>query len=95
VGLIRCIEPAGSPGRYELGTGDNHHHLVCRTCGRIEDVACSVGAAPCLEPSSDNGFTIDEAEVTWWGQCANCAAATGAAKPAAVPEQLVDFLQSD
>lgn len=95
VGLIRCIEPAGSPARYELGTGDNHHHLVCRRCGHIEDVACALGAAPCLEPSEGNGFTIDEAEVTWWGQCADCAAATVAAQPAAAQpaashEQLVD-----
>lgn len=75
VHLVRCIEPAGSPARYELRAGDNHHHLVCRSCGRIEDVDCAVGAAPCLEPVRDSGFTIDEAEVTWWGQCADCRAA--------------------
>jgi Fur family ferric uptake transcriptional regulator len=74
VGLVRCIEPAGSAARYELRVGDNHHHLVCRHCGRVEDVACAVGAAPCLEPSDDSGFAIDEAEVTWWGTCAACAA---------------------
>ncbi|WP_372349293.1 Fur family transcriptional regulator [Streptomyces sp. KL116D] len=70
--LIRCIEPAGSPARFELRVGDNHHHLVCRTCGRIEDVDCAVGAAPCLDPIQDKGFTVDEAEITWWGQCAPC-----------------------
>ena len=74
VGLVRCIEPAGSATRYELRVGDNHHHVVCRSCGRVEDVACAVGAAPCLEPSEGNGFAIDEAEVTWWGICAECAA---------------------
>jgi Fur family transcriptional regulator, stress-responsive regulator len=77
VGLIRCIEPAGSAARYELRTSDNHHHLVCRSCGRIEDVGCAVGAAPCLEPSDRGGFLIEQAEVTWWGQCAACAAAAG------------------
>ncbi|CAL9514267.1 Fur family transcriptional regulator [Streptomyces albus] len=70
--LIRCIEPAGSPARYELRVGDNHHHLVCRKCGRIEDVDCTVGRAPCLDPSDSKGFTIDEAEITWWGLCDRC-----------------------
>ncbi|MFD3456706.1 Fur family transcriptional regulator [Streptomyces sp. NPDC058691] len=70
--LIRCIEPAGSPARYELRVGDNHHHLVCRGCGLIEDVDCGVGAAPCLDPVEDKGFVIDEAEITWWGLCASC-----------------------
>jgi Fur family ferric uptake transcriptional regulator len=77
VGLLRCIEPAGSATRYELRVGDNHHHLVCRRCGRVEDVACAVGAAPCLEPSEEaarTGFSVDEAEVTWWGLCATCRA---------------------
>ena len=74
VALIRCIEPAGSPTRYELRVGDNHHHLVCRSCGRIEDTDCSVGAAPCMEPTDDKGFVIDEAEVTWWGLCPDCQA---------------------
>ena len=78
VGLARRIEPAGSATRYELRAGDNHHHLVCRTCGRIEDVACAIGAAPCLDlpngtlPDS-KGFLITEAEITWWGECAECA----------------------
>jgi Fur family ferric uptake transcriptional regulator len=74
VGLLRTLEPAGSPARFELDRQDNHHHLVCRACGRIEDVPCAVGSAPCLHPSSAPGFTIDEAEVTWWGLCAECAA---------------------
>ncbi|MER5438212.1 Fur family transcriptional regulator [Streptomyces sp. NPDC002790] len=75
VHLVRCIEPAGSPARFELRVGDNHHHLVCRSCGRIEDVDCAVGAAPCLDPVQDSGFTVDEAEVTWWGRCADCSRA--------------------
>ncbi|MFB9463814.1 Fur family transcriptional regulator [Streptomyces cinereospinus] len=70
--LIRCIEPAGSPARYELRVGDNHHHLVCRGCGRVEDVDCAVGAAPCLDPLERKGFAIDEAEITWWGLCEDC-----------------------
>jgi Fur family ferric uptake transcriptional regulator len=74
-GLLRRIEPAGSPVRYEARVGDNHHHLVCRTCGRTEDVDCAVGAAPCLEPSEDRGFVIDEAEVIFWGLCADCSRA--------------------
>jgi Fur family ferric uptake transcriptional regulator len=78
VGLVRRIEPAGSATRYELPSGDNHHHLVCRTCGRIEDVACAIGAAPCLDLPNGNlpdskGFLITEAEITWWGECAECA----------------------
>ncbi|MGW2684778.1 Fur family transcriptional regulator [Streptomyces sp. NPDC001414] len=76
--LVRRIEPAGSPARYELRVGDNHHHLVCRSCGRIEDVDCTVGAAPCLTPGDDRGFAVDEAEITWWGLCAECRQATGA-----------------
>ncbi|MHC5260124.1 Fur family transcriptional regulator [Streptomyces sp. UC4497] len=76
VHLVRCIEPAGSPARFELRVGDNHHHLVCRSCGRIEDVDCAVGAAPCLDPIEDSGFTVDEAEVTWWGRCADCSRAS-------------------
>ncbi|MFJ9033680.1 Fur family transcriptional regulator [Streptomyces sp. NPDC102274] len=70
--LVRCIEPAGSAARYELRVGDNHHHLVCRTCGRIEDVDCGIGVAPCLDPVEDKGFAIDEAEITWWGLCRGC-----------------------
>jgi Fur family ferric uptake transcriptional regulator len=76
--LVRCIEPAGSPARYELRVGDNHHHLVCRSCGRIEDVDCVIGAAPCLDPAENKGFAIDEAEITWWGMCDRCTADDGA-----------------
>lgn len=72
VGLMRRIEPAGSPARYERRTGDNHHHLVCRHCGRIEDVECASGSAPCLAADPDHGFQIDEAEVTYWGTCPEC-----------------------
>lgn len=75
-GLLRRIEPAGSPARYEDRTGDNHHHLVCRACGRIVDVDCGVGAAPCLTAVDDAGFVVDEAEVIYWGRCPDCVAAT-------------------
>jgi Fur family ferric uptake transcriptional regulator len=71
-GLVRRIEPAGSPARYEGRVGDNHHHLVCRGCGAIADVDCVVGHAPCLEPATRGGFAIDEAEVTFWGLCDQC-----------------------
>lgn len=71
-GLVRRIEPAGSPGLYELRVGDNHHHVVCRRCGATADVDCAVGKAPCLEPSQAGGFLIDEAEVTFWGVCPAC-----------------------
>jgi Fur family transcriptional regulator, stress-responsive regulator len=73
-GIIRRIQPAGSPARYEDRTGDNHHHLICRTCGRMADVDCAVGAAPCLTPADDSGFEIDEAEVIYWGRCPECLA---------------------
>ncbi len=71
-GLVRRIEPAGSLARYEARTGDNHHHVVCRSCGTIADVDCAVGGSPCLTASDDNGFVIDEAEVTYWGRCTPC-----------------------
>lgn len=71
-GLVRRIEPAGSSARYETRTGDNHHHLVCRVCGRVADVDCAVGEKPCLEPSDLDGFAVDEAEVVFWGVCADC-----------------------
>ena len=71
-GLLRRIEPAGSPARYETRVGDNHHHVVCRVCGAAHDVDCAVGATPCLEPSHTGGFVIDEAEVTFWGLCPGC-----------------------
>lgn len=73
-GLVRRIEPAGSPARYELRVGDNHHHLVCRSCGEIVDVDCAVGERPCLNASHDHGYDIDEAEVTYWGICPDCRA---------------------
>ena len=71
-GLLRRIEPAGSPARYETRVGDNHHHVVCRSCGAIADVDCVVGEPPCLSPASAGGFVIDEAEVTFWGLCPEC-----------------------
>jgi Fur family ferric uptake transcriptional regulator len=71
-GLARRIAPAGAPAKYEARAGDNHHHLVCRRCGQITDVDCATGAAPCLEPIEAAGFVVDEAEVTYWGVCANC-----------------------
>ncbi|MGH3520595.1 MAG: Fur family transcriptional regulator [Haloechinothrix sp.] len=70
--LVRRIEPAGHPARFETRTGDNHHHLVCRRCGRTEDVDCVVGSAPCLDPSDAAGFQVDEAEVVFWGLCPSC-----------------------
>jgi Fe2+ or Zn2+ uptake regulation protein len=71
-GLLRRIEPAGSPARYETRVGDNHHHVVCRVCGTTQDIDCTTGAAPCLTPSDAGGFVIDEAEVTFWGLCPGC-----------------------
>jgi Fur family ferric uptake transcriptional regulator len=70
--LLRRIQPTGSLARYEPQSGDNHHHIVCRSCGAIADVACAVGAAPCLTASHDHGFAVDEAEVTYWGICPAC-----------------------
>ena len=78
VGLVRRIQPAGSVARYEARVGDNHHHVVCRSCGAIADVDCAVGHAPCLTASDDAGFVIDEAEVVYWGRCSTCAAAASA-----------------
>jgi Fur family ferric uptake transcriptional regulator len=74
-GLIRRIEPPGSVARYEARVGDNHHHVVCRSCGVIADVDCAVGHAPCLTPSDDHGFVIDEAEVVYRGLCPDCSTA--------------------
>jgi Fur family transcriptional regulator, stress-responsive regulator len=73
--LVRRIEPAGSVARYESRVGDNHHHLVCRTCGVVVDVDCAVGTTPCLTASDDQGFAIDEAEVVYWGVCPTCSTA--------------------
>lgn len=71
-GLVRRIEPAGSAARFETRTADNHHHLVCRSCGKTTDVDCAVGARPCLTPSDDAGYLLDEAEVVFWGLCPTC-----------------------
>jgi Fe2+ or Zn2+ uptake regulation protein len=73
-GLVRRIQPSGSVARYESRVGDNHHHVVCRSCGTIGDVDCATGEAPCLVASDDNGFSIDEAEVIYWGLCPDCSA---------------------
>lgn len=75
-GLVRRIQPSGSVARYESRVGDNHHHMVCRSCGVVVDVDCAVGATPCLTASDDNGFEIDEAEVVYWGLCPACSSAT-------------------
>ena len=72
MGLLRRIQPAGSPARYEDRVGDNHHHLICRACGRMVDVDCAVGAVPCLTAADDAGYDIDEAEVIYWGRCPAC-----------------------
>jgi Fur family transcriptional regulator, stress-responsive regulator len=71
-GLIRRIQPAGSPARFEDRVDDNHHHLICRVCGRVVDVDCAVGDAPCLTAADDSGYEIDEAEVAYWGRCPDC-----------------------
>jgi Fur family ferric uptake transcriptional regulator len=74
-GIIRRIQPAGSPARYEDRVGDNHHHLICRTCSRMVDVDCAVGETPCLTAGEESGYEIDEAEVIYWGRCPDCIAA--------------------
>jgi Fe2+ or Zn2+ uptake regulation protein len=76
-GLVRRIEPAGSPARFETRVADNHHHLVCRSCGVVVDVDCAIGVAPCLDPSTTAGFLVDEADVTYWGLCPACQADAG------------------
>ncbi|WP_149823833.1 Fur family transcriptional regulator [Streptomyces tailanensis] len=78
-GLVRRLEPPGSPALYEGRVGDNHHHLVCRSCGVVVDVDCAVGHAPCLTASDDQGFAIDEAEVIYWGLCPSCSEASSSA----------------
>ena len=80
-GLVRRIQPSGSVARYESRVGDNHHHVVCRTCGAIADVDCAVGEAPCLTASDDHGFVVDEAEVVYWGTCPDCTAARSTLHP--------------
>ena len=84
-GLIRRIQPSGSPARFESRVGDNHHHLICRTCGRVVDVDCAIGAAPCLTPIDDRGYEIDEAEVAYWGRCPDCLEQSGSASPGDPP----------
>jgi Fur family transcriptional regulator, stress-responsive regulator len=84
-GLVRRIQPSGSVARYESRVGDNHHHVVCRSCGDISDVDCAVGEAPCLTASDDKGFSIDEAEVVYWGLCPACCAPP--VSPREVPDQ--------
>jgi len=81
-GLLRRIQPAGSPARYEDRVGDNHHHVICRHCGRMGDVDCAVGDTPCLTAADDSGYEIDEAEVMYWGRCPVCIAEAAAAAPA-------------
>ncbi|MBF5083042.1 Fur family transcriptional regulator [Quadrisphaera sp. INWT6] len=92
-GLVRRIQPQGSVARYEARVGDNHHHLVCRGCGGITDVDCAVGAAPCLAPGhpvDGTGFVVDEAEITFWGLCAACAAAAHPSDTPPVPTREAD-----
>jgi Fur family ferric uptake transcriptional regulator len=78
-GILRRIQPAGSPARYEDRVGDNHHHLICRVCGRMVDVDCAVGDTPCLTAADDSGYEVDEAEVTYWGLCPECVATVAVA----------------
>lgn len=78
-GVLRRIQPQGSPSRFESRVGDNHHHVVCRDCGRLDDVDCAVGYTPCLTASNDLGFVIDEAEVVYWGRCPDCQSRTAPA----------------
>lgn len=85
-GLLRRFHPLGSSALYEDRVGDNHHHLICRVCGKVMDVDCAVGQAPCLDPNDDHGFEIDEAEVAYWGRCADCQGSEPAsATPASGP----------
>ena len=88
--LVRRIEPAGFVPHYEARVGDNHHHVVCRTCGVIVDVDCAVGSAPCLTASDDAGFAIDEAEVVYWGRCQDCAAVTSTPADSRTPTGRAD-----
>ncbi len=84
-GLVRRIEPAGSVARYESRVADNHHHVVCRSCGAIADVDCAVGDTPCLTASHDHGYAIDEAEVVYWGQCPSCSTEVSSSSQSANP----------
>jgi len=84
-GLLRRIQPPGSPARFEDRVGDNHHHLICRVCSRVVDVDCAVGSAPCLTAADDRGYEIDEAEVAFWGRCPECVAQSRAARESERP----------
>jgi Fur family transcriptional regulator, stress-responsive regulator len=86
-GLVRRIQPLGSVARYEARVGDNHHHIVCRSCGAIADVDCAVGYTPCLTAADDSGYEIDEAEVIYWGRCPECVAATAQPTPGPTRDQ--------
>jgi len=95
-GLIRRIQPSGSPARFEDRVGDNHHHLICRICGRVVDVDCAIGSAPCLTAGDDSGYEIDEAEVAYWGRCPDCLAQSGApsrSDPTDTPKPTTDRSQ--
>jgi Fe2+ or Zn2+ uptake regulation protein len=84
-GLIRRIQPAGSAARFEDRVGDNHHHLICRICGRVVDVDCALGTAPCLTAQDDQGYEIDEAEIAYWGRCPDCLSQSPASSPSDAP----------
>ncbi len=84
-GLVRRIHPPGSLARYEARVGDNHHHLICRACATVTDDECTTGAAPCLTPADDHGYTIDEAEIVYWGLCPACLAASNSDSNASAP----------
>jgi Fur family ferric uptake transcriptional regulator len=94
-GLLRRIQPAASPARFEDRVGDNHHHLICRTCNRMVDVDCSVGYTPCLTAADDSGYEIDEAEVIYWGRCPECVAATSGASVAGSETPSIQRQQSN
>ncbi len=89
-GLVRRIQPAGSPARYEDRVGDNHHHLICRTCGRMVDVDCAVGYTPCLTAADDSGYEVDEAEVIYWGRCPDCCGTNATSISSEPPRQEKD-----
>ncbi|UGS34716.1 Transcriptional regulator FurA [Capillimicrobium parvum] len=94
-GLVRRIEPAGSVPRYESRVGDNHHHVVCRSCGAIADVDCAVGDAPCLDASHHHGYEIDEAEVVFWGRCPDCVASASMPRAAEAQNQQYESMSQE
>lgn len=93
-GLLRRIQPAGSPARYEDRVGDNHHHLICRSCNRMVDVDCAVGYRPCLTASDASGYEIDEAEVIYWGRCPECLASTPTGAAPATTQHLITTINN-